>query len=274
MAWVLDLDKSRYDLPASAWLVLIGIANRADEEGRDSFPSRERLARYADVSLDTVDRATKSLEAAGLIVEGDPALRDAIIERADRRPNVWDMVGVGIHTDPDGQLPLLERGRTDAGPQDAGPHGRPSRGRTGADNGAALVRPEPSVDTSVTRPGGRASAREGKPRKRDELFEALIEACGWDLDDLTPSARGRANRAAKELRQIGASPEGVRARAGVHRSKWPDMDVTPNSLATNYPSLGKSGPSESSACKHCGQDFKKRHDNRRCPNFPEYEGDA
>ena len=89
-------------------------------------------------------------------------------------------------------------------------------------------------------PPGDEPAQQTHPRKRDEVFEALIDECGWNLDELTKSARGRVNKAAKELREVGASVEGIRARAEVHRRKWPDAELTPTSLAANYSHLGAS----------------------------------
>lgn len=81
-----------------------------------------------------------------------------------------------------------------------------------------------------------------KPRAPDPIFDALIEACGLDPGELTDSARGAINKAAKELRSIDASPEGIRARAEVHRRRWPNAELTATSLAKNYALLGVSRP--------------------------------
>ena len=76
-----------------------------------------------------------------------------------------------------------------------------------------------------------------KPRPPDPVFEAVVEACGLDLAEVTDTARGAINRAAKELRQVGATPEGIKARAQIHRKKWPDATCSPSSLAKNYAQL-------------------------------------
>ena len=75
-------------------------------------------------------------------------------------------------------------------------------------------------------------------RERDLIFEAITEACGLDIDELTSSARGAANKAAKELREVGASPDGIHARAKVYRQKWADRELTPSALARHYAQLG------------------------------------
>lgn len=73
--------------------------------------------------------------------------------------------------------------------------------------------------------------------KRDELFDALAEACGVDVSQVTRSARGALNRALADLREVGATPDEIKARAKQHRRKWPTITVTPMSLAKHWPEL-------------------------------------
>jgi len=80
------------------------------------------------------------------------------------------------------------------------------------------------------------------PRERNELWDAIVEACGWDGQPLTKTQQGRTASAAKELREIGASPDEVKRRAIHYRAKYPGMDVTPNALAANWASIAQ-GPS-------------------------------
>lgn len=107
--------------------------------------------------------------------------------------------------------------------------------------------PPPTTDSGDGKP----------PRKRDLLFETLVEVCGLNLDELTRSARGRVNVAARDLREIGASPESVRERARVHRKRWPEAELTPTSLSANYAQLGSSGNGSSglrvATCPKCDQ---------------------
>ncbi len=86
-------------------------------------------------------------------------------------------------------------------------------------------------------PKNKPLASDKPTRPPDPIFESIIEACGLNLDELTKSARGATNRAAKELREVGATPDGIRARAKVHRKRWPDAECTPSSLAKNYAQL-------------------------------------
>lgn len=87
-----------------------------------------------------------------------------------------------------------------------------------------------------------ASRETVKPGKRDELFEAVTDACRLDRSQLTESARGSANKATKELRSVGATPESVHAKAGEYRQRWPGMELTPAALAKNWSQLGTPRP--------------------------------
>ena len=111
---------------------------------------------------------------------------------------------------------------------------RESPGDTeGTPEGVTPSRPDP------TRTEKKKPLAPAKPtRERDLIFEAITEACGLDIDELTSSARGAANKAAKELREVGASPDGIHARAKVYRQKWADRELTPSALARHYAQLG------------------------------------
>ena len=86
MLWALE--EASVDDPTEL-LVLIALAERADENGRDAFPSREWLAERARVSVRTVTRRLNSLEGRGVISRGDQEKVAHI--RADQRPIVWDI---------------------------------------------------------------------------------------------------------------------------------------------------------------------------------------
>lgn len=71
--------------------VLIGLANHADPDGRNAFPSVARLVRYTRLAERTVRSALHTLEELGLITPSDPGVLAAHIKRADRRPKGWDL---------------------------------------------------------------------------------------------------------------------------------------------------------------------------------------
>lgn len=80
------------------------------------------------------------------------------------------------------------------------------------------------------------------PVRRDPLFETLADVCGWRLEELTTDARGRLNRAAKQLRDVGADAQAVRARAAAYRRQYPNSPLTPQALTGNWASLAPAKP--------------------------------
>ncbi|HTX85202.1 MAG TPA: helix-turn-helix domain-containing protein [Streptosporangiaceae bacterium] len=90
--------------------VLIGLANHAGPDGKDTFPSEKTLVRYTCLSKRTVQTALDRLEAEGIIRPCDPAVVAAKIKRADRRPQGWDLAMGLIRDDlDDEELAVLER---------------------------------------------------------------------------------------------------------------------------------------------------------------------
>jgi Helix-turn-helix domain len=93
IVWALNhapVPRDRRDAP-SLVLTLVGLANHANADGTDAFPSVARLVRYTRLSESTVRRALDALEELGLISPSDPAVIAAKIKRADRRPQGWNL---------------------------------------------------------------------------------------------------------------------------------------------------------------------------------------
>ncbi|RKR02615.1 helix-turn-helix protein [Kushneria sinocarnis] len=77
--------------------VLFGLANHANHEGRHAFPSVDLLRRYTGLGRRTVITKLKLLQEKGLVRRGNQKVAAAIIERADRRPTVYDLaLGTGL----------------------------------------------------------------------------------------------------------------------------------------------------------------------------------
>lgn len=72
--------------------VLFGLANHANHEGRHAFPSVDLLCSYTGLGRRTVFAKLKLLQDKGLIKRGNQKVVAAIIESADRRPVVYDLV--------------------------------------------------------------------------------------------------------------------------------------------------------------------------------------
>jgi DNA-binding Lrp family transcriptional regulator len=73
--------------------------------------------------------------------------------------------------------------------------------------------------------------------RQDVLFETVCSITGHDPKQLTSSERGKINRALKDLRAVGATPDDVRARAQSWGKRYPNATLTPTALAAHWSSL-------------------------------------
>lgn len=87
------------------------------------------------------------------------------------------------------------------------------------------------------------SPEQAPARKRDEVFEAVCVACRIDWTQLTDTARGPVNRAVRELKAVGATPEAIFDRAWTFEIRYPDITITPMALAKHWPALAVGGNS-------------------------------
>lgn len=74
-------------------------------------------------------------------------------------------------------------------------------------------------------------------RPKDELWEALVAACGADSTQMTKSERGRYNHALKELRDVSATPDDIHIRSNRYKQKYPNIDLTPTALTAHWSAL-------------------------------------
>lgn len=70
-------------------LVLMGYANHAHADGTGAWPAVATIARYAECSPRTVQRAIRALVDRGFLTVGDQRMVAHL--RADRRPTVYDL---------------------------------------------------------------------------------------------------------------------------------------------------------------------------------------
>lgn len=203
-AWDQPVDK------AVNKLVLLALADHSNADG-ECWPSMKRIAERSDISARHVSRAISELVDLGLV------------EKAARRRHGGQFRGWDYRLNIQRTSASSGHGR----PVTSG-HGRPSPADTG-------VRSEPSENSQVEPLA--AEPPEKKPRKKDELFEAIAQACGIDIKQLTGTSRGQLNKATKELRDIGATPDQVAGKAQAWRSQYENASLTPTALVKHWPSL-------------------------------------
>lgn len=118
--------------------------------------------------------------------------------------------------------------------------------RSRRDNAVTHAETPVLVTVPQTRPDQTSKELAAPPRARDELFDALAEACRINPAELTKASRGSLNGALAQLRLVGATPNQVKVRANRYRQRYPEIALTPPSLAKHWPSLdGTTGASPS-----------------------------
>lgn len=217
----------RTDMPSTVKFVAISLGDQANDEGY-CWPSVGSLARRTMQNERTVQRALRELEETYQLIEVvvRPGRSNGYQFRLDKLQGDLFELGGGTESPPADSHP-----RQDTAPAQRRGRGGPVPGEgrhTATHNRNRTIKEPSSGDTPA---GGH----------RDELFEVIAQACRWPLDQLTKSSRGRINRAAKELREIGATPDQVRDRAERYRKRFPDCAITPQALTGNWGLLADLG---------------------------------
>ena len=191
-------------------LVLLALADHANSDG-ECWPSMKRIAERSDISARHVSRAINELIDLGLV------------EKANRRRHGGQYRGWDYRLN-------VQRTPASGGPPRpvTSGHGRPSPADTG-------VRSEPSENRKEEPLA--ATPPKVERRTKDNLFETVAQACGINLTGMTRSARGQLNKACKELREIEATAEQVKAKAKAYRTQYPNATLTPTALVKHWSSF-------------------------------------
>ena len=198
------INDERLDLKARGLLLLM-------LSKPNGWTFRERhLAKAAGVGRDQLRAAMQTLIDAGYVV------RDR--ESEDGKPpvcvtRVYDMSQTGVG------FPEV---------------GFPDRGET-----QPLSNEVVEVTNEKNNLATAAQPREESSKTKDLTFETLAEVCGITLTGLTRSARGQLNKAAKELREVNATPDLIRAKAKAYKAQYPNATLTPTALVKHWASFAE-----------------------------------
>lgn len=116
-----------------------------------------------------------------------------------------------------------------------------------------LYRPDIQQPEVITTCVEKSTPVEKKLRPRDELFDSLISVLELDTSELTTSARGPLNRALKDLRSVGATPDEIRLRAGRWSEHFPGATLTGPALAKHWPMLARPSPTRTTTGRPVGR---------------------
>jgi hypothetical protein len=162
--WALNdapIPRDRRDASSLA-IVLVGLANHADPDGRNAFPSLSRLTGYTRLSERSVRYALRALEELGLIRRSaNQAIVAAHGKRAGWRPNNYDLA---IHGSVDNTVDNLPAEGQRLPPADQ--HEGQTQQAWGASNDATRGKgcPQTTLNRQKSRP-----AREHAPEARSPL---------------------------------------------------------------------------------------------------------
>ena len=204
----------KQDIEPGPKLVLLALADHANGQTGLCIPGQKSLAEQCSMSVRTVQRHIHTLEDAGL-------LRREARMRGEGRGRTSDRYYLGDQ----GDKSALTRqdGTTKATNQD--------------DQHDTVVVAEPEGNRKeeplADKPPGSAT------RKKDGLFEAVASECGISLTGMTRSARGQLNKVVKELREIDATEEQVKAKAKAYRQQYPNATLTPTALVKHWSSFAE-----------------------------------
>lgn len=213
----------------TAKLVLIALADHANGDG-ECWPSMERIGVMAGISPRSVSRHVTALEELGLV------------QRARRRRHNGHL----------GSWVYRLSYRSEPSARDSAPTGQ-----------QRSLLPDTAVRTEPSENRQEEPLPDGKSaRPRNELFDAVAEACGMAGRKLTKSESGRIAVAVKQLKDIGATPADVSERAVQYRKTWPNVTLTATALAANWSLLEPERRVELT-CRDCGQP-KHAHDDELC----------
>jgi len=228
------LDAEISDRAVRLYAVLARHANAAGV----AFPARATIARRLRCSTKSVDRALAELVAARAVT-----VTPRFVE-GRQTSSVYTVLAV--------------------------PPGSPVSTRVVTPVAPGGVTPVPQNESQMNETTTAASS----PRKVDVLFETLAAVGGHDLARLTRAERGRINAAAKQLRELGATPDDVTAARKVWASMYPSARCTVMALVNHWSELQRAsparaaGPNGRSSCDVCSTAWSV-HTDELCALFSE-----
>lgn len=201
--------------------VLAMLAEKADPDGCNAFPSRTTMALRTHIDPKTVLRTLQRLESRGLITKGDQEA--AAYLRADRRPVVYDLM-----------IPYSWFPRIDRINKERQDRGRPLL--------TPQVRPDIAAPPEKTRRSdlGRERPRKGaNPRgdsevPRDEVHGVTVSPERGDSESGTGGLR--VTRTSPLILSVNLSPPACRSRPARSLPPRPGERPTPTTSSSTSPS--------------------------------------
>lgn len=210
--WVLELPLS--DKAVRLYAIL---SKYADNSDGTSYPGRGTLAKLMHCHRTSVDRAVEELIEAGCITK-------QVRYKEGRFTS-------SLYT-----VKRIAPSRTDEGSRTHATTPRRTDATTSSHPCDIELEPQNVEPKELLAAAPREEPKK-KSREPDLLFEAVARACNIDIAQLTGTSRGQLNKAVKELKDIGATPNHVGDKARAYRRQYENATLTPMALVKHWPSL-------------------------------------
>lgn len=200
----LPVDGRTGRLSSSAKLVLIALANHADRDGSNCFPSIDTICWYTGMSERAVQYTLRQLEEHGTIWKTpNPLVRAAKIDDPRKRPQSYDIVPLGA---------AEQEGKPTAAPKRSrGAKSTQSRGANSAktlhpNRPGTVLNPEPSKKSSSSQAMTDSSANlEDRHEDRSDPDPKLRGyPAAWDEQDAAEDAHDA--RVARDMARLEDEP--------------------------------------------------------------------
>lgn len=208
----------------SSVCVYLCLARYADNETYRCWPSQKEIAATLNISLSTVKRSIKELQEVGALEvhfrhrdDGSYTSSEYVLLRIDPRLRVE---GGGVTGEPRSCHPSTEVVAPVSEQEELYPI-----------NYTQLTKP---IELDIANEQSSPADDPPTPIRRDLVFDSVCVACGIDQRELTKTQRGPLNRAVKELKDVGATPEMILERSMVFQALWPKIKLTPMALASRW----------------------------------------
>jgi hypothetical protein len=234
----------RHELSCGGFAILALLHIKADEESREYAATLRGLA--AEVNWDktevTLWRELHRLRDAGLI--------DFDSKPGQRTPYVFRLASADIATSGDlfttssstssPEAPAVKRSTSALKRSEQRSIPLPEQGSDATDLNCEEVEAPLDVDVDVEEKTlaadcvGSESGEQRRQRPADPVWDAVADLLGFSPAADT-SAHGARNKAVRDLKTHGATPETIRAAGAAYKREWPNATLTDTALAKHYP---------------------------------------
>ncbi len=147
--------------------------------------------------------------------------------------------------------PSVDQARPTSGPAVAHPWARSGPPVSQGKDCQTLSRLFPDNGAPAKKPPAKKRAKKPKPRKSrepDPIWDAV--AAEWFAAGVATSQRTRLGKLVRDLKDMGATPAGIRTARAAYRKEWPDAADTPEAIVKHWSRFASAA-----SPKQPGQDF-------------------